>query len=289
MMVSMYRDVWDKRGAVAHARAVVEAIASGRWKDQIKAIRKSSGAHKDELKKRLPAVTFSGVFEKRRGGIKCLHGYTGVLVADVDHRVNNLVADIAARDEHCLFQFRSPSGGLKMGFLLDCPAEDHKTAGFETVKNHVMSHYKLEIDKACKDINRLCFISWDPMATWNDHATPMYVPQMEKTIRRRRVGGSQHKGDPIHAARMFANKFVGAYVKGQRNQWLYAFCSSCNKRGVPQEACLAEVAGLDLPQSEIEATVKSAYANTSEFDTLGTGSSYDAEERMLRRHFAGRN
>lgn len=286
MRVSMYRDVWDRHGAVVHAETVVRAIIEGRWKDQIKAVRKSSGSEKDELKKRLPAVTFSGVFEKRRGGISALHDYTHILVADVDHKVSGFTADLASRDPHCLFQFRSPSRGLKMGFLISSGPEHHKEAGFLRVKSHVQERYKLEIDEQCKDINRLCFISWDPMGSWNAEATPLYV--LEPPKEEKKTGGFREVGirggrNAIDAATNFANRFVGAYMEGRRNAWLFAFASSCNKRGVPQGECLASTSHLDLSAKEIETTINSAYQNREEHGTLRSSSVSDRIEKMLGR------
>ena len=68
---------------------------------------------------------------------------------------------------HLWTLFKSPSGdGLKAVFRV--PADQAKHAGsFRAVEQHVKQLTGVQIDQACKDVARLCFLSYDPELIYN--------------------------------------------------------------------------------------------------------------------------
>ena len=68
---------------------------------------------------------------------------------------------------HLWTLFKSPSGdGLKAVFRV--PADQAKHAGsFRAVEQHVKKLTGVQIDQACKDVARLCFLSYDPELIYN--------------------------------------------------------------------------------------------------------------------------
>jgi len=129
----------------------------------------------DQAKKKLPAFTISGTFTKR--GSAGLDRYSGIIQVDLDHvtekgfDLGELKARVSA-DPHVEFVFDSPSGdGLKCGFLVESRAKDHAEA-FLAMQRYFDTTYGIRPDDACKDVSRLCFLSYDPDVFINEQAAP---------------------------------------------------------------------------------------------------------------------
>lgn len=112
--------------------------------------------------------TFSGIFDKRSD--KHLKTHSGLICLDFDH-VPNLEALFESLkidpylDTKLLF--RSPSGdGLKWIVTIDIYKGSHLDY-FRAISNYVKQTYHHEIDRACKDISRACFLAHDPFAYIN--------------------------------------------------------------------------------------------------------------------------
>jgi Protein of unknown function (DUF3631)/VirE N-terminal domain len=132
-------------------------------------LKKAKGAI-DQIKKQLPAAMLSGIFTKRANGALVKH--SGLLCADLDG-LNGSLADTRQKlkDSPNLWAlFVSPSGdGLKAVFKV--PADAAKHAGsFRAVEQHVRELTGVQIDEACKDVARLCFLSHDSDLYYNANA-----------------------------------------------------------------------------------------------------------------------
>ena len=151
----------------AQLESVLQDIQSGRYENQIEQVR---GAYRQggkkaavPIKKSLPAILFSGRFSERKDtGIQ---EHSGILVADLDEpgtdRITVLYGALA-KDPHVVFLFLSPTGsGLKVGFKVPADAAKH-TASFSAVTDHMKQVYGEDIDPACRNLSRLCFVSHDP-------------------------------------------------------------------------------------------------------------------------------
>jgi hypothetical protein len=178
------------------ASTVIEAIRTGgkKLRGQVEAIRTTMqrelsqhGEHKrakraiDPLKKQLPGVLWSGQFSQRANGKLVTH--SGLLCADLDG-LNGSLPEIRQKlkdSPHIWTLFVSPSGdGLKAVFKV--PADAAKHAGsFRAVEHHVRELTGAQIDQACKDAARLCFLSYDPQLVYNANAREIEpLPEPEK-------------------------------------------------------------------------------------------------------------
>ena len=183
----MVEDAMGEHPIPVAAAAVVMAIRSDKYQGRVENIRRvyaetleQNGDHKaakkavDLLKKRLPAVQWSGTFTGR--GDKALKDYSGLVCADLDGLDATLAA--AAReklrdDPHVFALFTSPTGtGLKVVFSGARDAAQHR-GNFLAVKAHITEVCGLPVDEACKNIERLCFVSHDPEAILNPAAVPL--------------------------------------------------------------------------------------------------------------------
>ena len=145
---------------------VLEAIRDGRWRAPMEAMRADLGeGRKDAYKAKkeaLPAVTFSGVFDRRANdGLRTHSGLMCLDFDDLGARLPNARRAIQA-DAHTLAAPVSPSGnGLKV--LVPIAATD--AAGHQRCFEAAFAHFRglgFEADAHCRDVSRLCFLSYDP-------------------------------------------------------------------------------------------------------------------------------
>jgi hypothetical protein len=152
------------------------AITGGDYKAAKRAI--------DPLKKELPAVLWSGTFTRRANGAQVQH--SGLLCADLDG-LNGSLPDARQKllgSPHAWGVFTSPSGdGLKVVFRVPRDAAKH-TGSFRAVEKHVRDLTGVQIDEACKDTARLCFLPYDPELYHNPNATEIEpLPEPERPTR----------------------------------------------------------------------------------------------------------
>jgi hypothetical protein len=164
---------------------VIERIKNpeSRVQETIRALREAKTKNQaDTLKKSLPAVTWSGLFTKRKKD--ALSKYSGLLCADLDH-VNDPPAIVAKMKAFPFIfaAFISPSGtGVKVVFRVGDNPHDHGRTfdGIDAFLRRELGHAP---DPQAKDLPRLCFISHDPNAFLNPDATPFPIePQTEANV-----------------------------------------------------------------------------------------------------------
>lgn len=153
----------------------LEEIRSGTYRDSILRAREiltrqEAEAYK-KLKKSLPGVTFSWVFSHRKNDGILLP--TGIIVADIDGCDVSQIKETLSDDENIWFAFTSPGGeGIKAGLRAQGikSDSDHKRF-FSAVDKYFSEVYNITIDRACKDISRLTFLSYDLGAFINSDPT----------------------------------------------------------------------------------------------------------------------
>lgn len=184
--VSVVSCATDINTREASFRDLLAGITEGRWQNEVEVVRlayaRGGKKEADGPKKRLPAVLWSGIFLRRASD--ALKKHSGLICVDLDHLDDKLEAtrDLICADPHTLAAFVSPTGtGLKVLFRCDAD-RDHATS-FRAAERYVFEHFGLEIDKACKDVSRLCFVSWDPDAFIARDAVPLDYPADEVTFR----------------------------------------------------------------------------------------------------------
>ena len=184
-LVSVTDDAIAQPSRTLPAIQIIDWLRTGTHRPQVATIRKNyahvltetgdpKAAKKaiDADKKKLPGIMFSGIFRAR--GDKNLETYSQILCADVDgltaERVG-IVYDQLASDPHCLTVSVSPSGfGVKALCRTTGNADQHGQSVAAMAK-HFQDAYGIEIDPACKNLERLCFAP-DNASDWNFAAIP---------------------------------------------------------------------------------------------------------------------
>jgi hypothetical protein len=136
-------------------------IKEGKSMELVKRIRSEKDKlERNELKKLLPAVCFSGEFTKRTD--KSIVNHSGFICLDFDNyeRVKDMQDDKLklSKDKYVYSVFVSPSGkGLKI--IVKIPADiDNHVNYFISLEEYFDSPY---FDKTSKNIGRVCYESWD--------------------------------------------------------------------------------------------------------------------------------
>lgn len=133
----------------------------------------------DHFKLKLPIWNFSGVFCGRSA--LDLVAHSGLICVDLDQIPNVPEAfDLICADPLTLAAFRSPSGtGLKVVYACD-PKKDHEKTYLDA-EFYVLTKFKLRTDKSGKDVNRACFVSYDPDA-YLASAWPVMLPTRARAM-----------------------------------------------------------------------------------------------------------
>ena len=266
-------------------RLILNRIKEGTeaTKDLVKRIRlEKRKPERQELKKQLPAICFSGTFNKRTDASLIQH--SGLICLDFDGytKSKELLQDKEnlSKNKYVFSVFISPSGnGLKV--LVKIPADaDNHTNYFNSLERYFNSPY---FDKTSKNLSRVCYESYDPLLHINENSSiwdlieePEYT-EVNKTRDQPTI--------PITDENKIVDILVKWWTKkypmneGQRNQNCYVLAMAFNDFGINKGLAsyvLNQYASEDFTTREINQTIDSAYKHTTNFGTKY----YEDEERI---------
>ena len=266
-----------------NVNSILERIKEGATKEVVKKIRaEKDKSERNELKKQLPAICFSGTFNKRSDASLIEH--SGIICLDFDgyQKQKELLQDkeTLSKNKFVFSVFISPSGnGLKVLVKIPADPENH-TNYFNSLEKYFNSPY---FDKTSKNISRVCYESYDPLIHVNENSS------VWDTIEEREYIEVNKARDKATIPITDENKIVEILVKwwakkypmseGQRNQNAYVLAMAFNDFGINKSLAsyvLNQYATDDFPLKEIAITIDSAYRNTSNFGTKY----YEDEERI---------
>lgn len=262
---------------------ILGRIKSGASKELVKKIRSEKRkAERNELKKKLPAVCFSGKFTKRADSYLVEH--SGLICLDFDGytKSKDLLEDKEnlSKNKFVYSVFISPSGnGLKV--LVKIPADsDNHINYFNSLEKYFNSEY---FDKTSKNVSRVCYESYDPLIHINENSSiwdTIEEPEYTEV--------SKVKDSPTIPI-TDENKVVEILVKwwtkkypmmeGQRNHNVYILAMAFNDFGINKSLAsyvLNQYASEDFTIKEIATTIDSAYRHTGNFGTKY----YEDEEKI---------
>lgn len=269
--ISFFKRAASRESVQVTARQIVEGIRTGRWQEEIRAIRKAlaEGDKKraDDLKRRLPYVSWGGVFD---GGHKAnqLKTYSRLVVADYDgipcEELEHL-RDMCMLLPFVMTCFITPSdNGLKVVVVTDGKAENH-TRTYAAVTTYLDNYLSYTSDPSCKDISRGHFVSADPGAVYREVTEPFITENLNAA-----PADSDCKDVPVDFKPVETEEFVRSYLllyparEGNRNNQLFRLGCEAHKRGIESDALRRAATRLmaspDFDEQEISLVVKSAYS-----------------------------
>jgi len=150
----------------------------------IQDIRTKSSRGSVNNKKELPVAFFSVVGFNGSKTAKNVTEHSGLVIIDID------VKDNPETDFEMLYNnlqwntftyacFRSPSNGIKLIFNTDCTDVNHHQAYFQAITEYLLKHYTeiQAIDTSGSNVNRACYLPFNPNAYYNQYADIFRVSQ----------------------------------------------------------------------------------------------------------------
>lgn len=171
--------------------SAIANIKDGSYKDVVEFVRNTTDKkERAEAKKKLPAITWCGIFTKRNA--KSLKEYSGLICHDVDNLDQDRLIELKSKLQSSSFVlavFVSPSGnGLKILFHHTLGADRHLEV-WSSIGNYLLNDFGITPDESCKDICRLCFVSYDAdlhfretAIEWSDFMCKAYQESNDTTL-----------------------------------------------------------------------------------------------------------
>jgi predicted P-loop ATPase len=250
--ISFYKNCTQKISSSISIEDVFDMIENNeQLKVQIGKIRSTSNkAEIDNLKKNLPAVSISGLFENNRKADE-LTKHSGLIQIDIDKPENRqaLISKLK-EDQFSLAVFDSPTHtGIKVIVRIEADTSTHLQS-FYSLEKYYLQNYEIQIDNKCKDLSRLMFLSYDENIFINYDST-IWLSQIDD------------KQSFEHMLNWLEKKKNEYYVDGNRNAFIYKLASACYRIGVSEHyaltECLNRFIDETFSETEIKTTVKSAY------------------------------
>jgi len=253
---------------------ILNRIKTGASKELVKSIRREPDKVKrNEIKKQLPSIVFSGKFNKRSDVSIIEH--SGLICLDFDgySKKELLLKDKKkfSDNPYVYSCFVSPSGkGLKV--LVRIPGDPKNHVGyFIALEKHFNSKF---FDTTSKNLSRVCYESYDPLIYINAEAKKW--EEIEDLEYKEYNSDNIAKTIPITEESKIIEILTKWHQKnypmspGQRNQNAFILAMAFNDYGVTQATAsmvLSKYESRDFNANEINTTIKSAYSHTQNFNT----------------------
>ncbi|QNA46130.1 VapE domain-containing protein [Lacibacter sediminis] len=246
----------------------------GDFKENIQKIRLESNKElRNGRKKLLPAVTVSGLFENERKASN-LGTHSGFLQIDFDEVSDPFSAiELLKKDTYCYACFLSPSGnGVKLIVKIANQKNQHTTC-FRQLENYYKTTYNFTVDKSCKDVSRLMFLSWDENIFVNENSAVWEIL----------IADNKNKFSSLLESFQKRENFVS----GNRNNFVFKLSLECYKANIKMHEVVQLVsekfATDGFTVDEIERTVASAYKSKESVVKESKGEDQHTSYSLLKR------
>lgn len=170
--ISVYNGVTDNVGTVTY---LSNFLGSKRHIDRILALRaEEDEARRGAMKKSLPAATVSGRFYPKRNEDNLVE-HTGFISIDIDGKDNpersiEYVRNALIGCPFVAYAAMSVSGN-GMFAIIPLAYPDRHGEQFDALCKDFHDRYGIILDKSCRDVSRLRFLSYDPNPYINEDAS----------------------------------------------------------------------------------------------------------------------
>jgi len=239
MLVTIFRNIKEINTPFhLNIEKIFERIQKGNSKELCEKIRNEKDKKlRNEFKKDLPSILFSGNFNNRKQGAEPIE-HSGYIVIDIDDiPLDKLESGkvLICQSEYIYACFLSPSGnGFKV--IVKIP-KDIKRHGdyFRGIEAYFANALDIEVDTSGKNINRVCYESYDPEIYINDKAL-LFTDLIED------VAPKRYSNDlptiPVTDVDEIQRRLITwwqknyTYVDGQKHHSIIALAGAFNRYGV---------------------------------------------------------
>jgi hypothetical protein len=247
---------------------ILESIRSSEYKNRIGQIRvETDKAKRNELKSKMPYVTFCGTFTSRSNSN--LKSHSGLACLDFDNVVNlDDLRKVINEDSFTFASFVSPSGdGLKV--LVKIPMidnnNDYQDYYVELIKHYSKYH---DLDEGTKDLARACYLSFDE-DVFISSDSELFTDKFYRPLPVEKKVINIPLTDIDEVSQRLDKWFTKRWGNSNRNNNLHAYARQMNAFGVDKSTCETYLFRYDVggKQNEIQKLIDSAYKYESEFNT----------------------
>ena len=247
---------------------ILESIRSSEYKNRIGQIRvETDKAKRNELKSKMPYVTFCGTFTSRSNSN--LKSHSGLACLDFDDVVNlDDLRKVINEDSFTFASFVSPSGdGLKV--LVKIPQidnnNDYQDYYVELIKHYSKYH---DLDEGTKDLARACYLSFDE-DVFISSDSELFTDKFYRPLPVEKKVINIPLTDIDEVSQRLDKWFTKRWGNSNRNNNLHAYARQMNAFGVDKSTCETYLFRYDVggKQNEIQKLIDSAYKYESEFNT----------------------
>lgn len=235
MVTIYYNGVEDAIGHTISIEEAFERIRTGKSWHLVKKVREAqTKVEQNEIKKRLPCVMFSGVFEGRRKNL-AIKEHSHLICLDFDRLEGNALdakREELKQSEIIYALWTSPSGnGLKA--LVKITDSDKHMAHFDALLTVFP-----DMDKMCRNVARVCFESCDSKIYVNSDAkvfSKVKVYKVPESVSQMLVGEPTTDQERIFKNLLIWNQKTQQFMDGNRNNFLFRLACSCCRYGISQD------------------------------------------------------
>jgi hypothetical protein len=177
-------------------------VKYGKWKHLIEPIRTEPDKDKrNKLKRNIPSVTISGVFEERAEANLLEH--SGFICIDIDYFTDKTQL---LTDPYTYALMKSASGG-GLAIIVKVDKEKHKES-FKWLQNYYYTSYGIVVDSAPQNVASLRFVSFDP---------EIFINEKSKKARTLTITPKKNKSLPIILPQNSVNDLIRECVSSGKN------------------------------------------------------------------------
>lgn len=257
---------------------IFQDIVNGTYEKEILEIRneykKPEKNISNDLKLALPCFMVSGTFlgTKKQEN---LVNYSQLIHLDYDYIPFEIIKILKAKILNLSTTFAcfiSPRGsGLKVFVKTNSNIEEHSKR-YQEIRDFYNEALDFESDPSGANLNRACFISFDPELYLNIESEVFTQIEIPKTVQTKSIQMSNEKS--IEECINFTNN-ICEYSPGNRNNYIYNLARNANRWGIDLQSVIDKsILIFDLNRTEIKATVNSAYKNENEFGKFAKSANF---------------
>lgn len=234
MKVSFYPNITKTNSReVSDIIAILENIKNGVYEDYVYPVRNAkTDKEKNKAKSKAPCITTSGTFSQR--GNDYLLQHSGLIAIDFDHLEDIGDAfNLLINDVYSFAVFRSISGNGLCAFV-KIDGKKHLEA-FLGLERYYWTNYNLEADRACKDVSRPRYLSYDPDLFLNEQSQQFKDYVKKETKAEIKAFKNFTEGDHYHKKFERVLSRINFDITGGYGNWIkigFAIASEYGENGL---------------------------------------------------------
>lgn len=270
-MVTVFKDLYSlKEPKYVDINYVLDSIREEKLRDLILNIRSEKDKNvRNQTKKKLPCVLFSGEFTERSDSAIIEH--SGFICIDFDGFESDSAIqeyrNFLVFDKYTYSVFISPSGdGLKA--IVKIPKDVHNHRNYF---NGLKEYYNIKyFDSSCVNESRICYMSSDETIFVNQNSDEFNTKATIKEVVKKEVKVSVDDTEKIISGlyKWWESRY--GLVEGERNRNVYILSMAFNEFGIPQweaNRFMSQFAHSGFDEEEIKGCIDSAYRKSHLFNT----------------------